>query len=585
MRRIRDLLSKAKDCRIERFVYRSQRSANRLALDPAGRTGRSEFMPLSLPAVPVPVSLRRLLPQASFVGCGEIIAVDVTDDSRQAGPNSVFAAIPGTKSDGTVFVPEAVARGCTAVLASQPLANTSVRQCIVPDVRTAYARLCQALYGHPASRLQIAGVTGTNGKTTTAWMLRSLLSAAGRRCGLLGTVEYSDSAINEPASLTTPDSKTAAIWFRRMLEAGCSHAAVELSSHALHQSRLAGVPLNAAVITNITQDHFDYHADIDEYTAAKARIIEQVTAGGVIVINVDDPGARRLLRTAERSARRIVTTSIVESRVEAEASDATLRAIINSESLTGTDFVVLSGDGEFNVSLPLPARHNVSNALAAIAVARHFGVKPSAIVESLAVLSSVPGRLEPIESARGVRVFVDYAHTDDALRRVVDGLKSLTDHRVICVFGAGGDRDRKKRPLLGEAAAHADFAIVTSDNPRTEPPQSIIEDIVAGFPIGFSQFHIEPDRRRAIEFALSEAREGDCVLIAGKGHEREQIVGTERLPFDDRAVVQDLLSRTVPAPKILQSDAHRSASAPMNVKCGVVDEVTSPQQTVRHRDS
>jgi UDP-N-acetylmuramoyl-L-alanyl-D-glutamate--2,6-diaminopimelate ligase len=508
-------------------------------------------MPLSLPAVPVPVSLRRLLPQASFVGCGEIIAVDVTDDSRLAGPNLVFAAIPGTKADGTVFVPEAVARGCTAVLTSHPLPDTSVRQCIVPDVRLAYAKLCQALYGHPAARLQIAGVTGTNGKTTTAWMIRSLLSAAGRRSGLLGTVEYSDSAVSESASLTTPDPKTAARWFRRMLEAGCSHAAIELSSHALHQGRLAGVQLNAAVITNITQDHFDYHPNIDEYIAAKGRIIEHVTPGGVIVINVDDPGARRLLRTAERSARRVVTTSIVESRVEAEASDATLRAIIENESLTGTEFVVLVGSTEFNVCLPLPARHNVSNALAAIAVAQHFGLNPSTIAESLAVLPSVPGRLEPIESARGIRVFVDYAHTDDALRRVIDGLKSLAGGRVICVFGAGGDRDRKKRPLLGEAASHADFAVVTSDNPRTEPPQSIIEDIAAGFPVGFTQFHIEPDRRRAIEFALSEAREGDCVLIAGKGHEREQVVGTERLPFDDRAVVQDLLARSLPAPKFL----------------------------------
>jgi UDP-N-acetylmuramoyl-L-alanyl-D-glutamate--2,6-diaminopimelate ligase len=511
-------------------------------------------MPLSLPAVPVPVSLRRLLPGASFVGCGEIIAANVTDDSRQAGPDSVFAAIPGTKADGAVFVPEAVSRGCTAVLTSNPLPSTSVRQCIVPDVRSAYAKLCQALYGYPAARMQIAGVTGTNGKTTTAWMIRSLLTTAGRRCGLLGTVEYSDSAVIEPASLTTPDPKTAAHWFRRMLEAGCSHAAIELSSHALHQGRLTGVQLNAAVITNITQDHFDYHPDIDEYTAAKGRIIQHVTPGGVIVLNVDDPGVRRLLRTAERSARRVVTTSIVESRVEAEASDATIKAIIENESLTGTEFVVLSGNAEFNVRLPLPARHNVSNALAAIAVAQHFGLKPAVIAESLATLPSVPGRLEPIESARGIRVFVDYAHTDDALRRVVDGLKSLTDGRVICVFGAGGDRDRRKRPLLGEAASHADFAVVTSDNPRTEPPHSIIEDIVAGFPVGFSAFHIEPDRRRAIEFALSEARAGDCVLIAGKGHEREQIVGTERLPFDDRSVVKDLLARSVPAPKILRSN-------------------------------
>ena len=521
-------------------------------------------MPLSLPAVPVPVSLRRLLPQASFVGCGEIIADGITDDSRQAGPGLVFAAIPGTKADGAVFVPEAVSRGCAAILTSRPLPDTSVPQCIVPDVRSAYARICQALFGNPASMLQVAGITGTNGKTTTAWMIRSLLEASGRHCGLLGTVEYSDSKVTEAASLTTPDSMTTARWFRRMLEAGCSHAAVELSSHALHQCRLAGVQLNAAVITNITQDHFDYHANIDEYIAAKARIIEYVTPGGVIVLNVDDSGVRQLVRTAERSARHVVTTSIVASRVEAEASDATVKAIIECESLSGTEFVVVIGNAEFNVRLPLAARHNVSNALAAIAVGRHFGLKTSVIAESLASLPSVPGRLEPIDSSHGFRVFVDYAHTDDALRRVVDGLKSLTDGRVICVFGAGGDRDQSKRPLLGEAASHADFAVVTSDNPRTEPPQSIIEDIVVGFPTGFADFHIEPDRRRAIEFALSEARDGDCVLIAGKGHETEQIVGTERLPFDDRVVVRELTGRSVPAPKVLQSGLVKPVDLPLH---------------------
>ncbi len=509
-------------------------------------------MPLSLPAMPVPVSLRRLLPHASFVGCGDIIVAAATHDSRHAGPDMLFVAVPGTQADGTQFVSEAFARGCTAVLTSRPIPGIAARQCIVADVRSAYAKLSQALFGNPAARLKIAGVTGTNGKTTTAWMIRSLLSKAGRRCGLLGTVEYSDSVRSEPASLTTPDPQVAARWFRQMLEAGCSHAAIELSSHALHQNRLAGVQLNAAVITNVTQDHFDYHSDFDSYVAAKARIIEHVTPGGAIVVNLDDPGARQLLPVAQRSARKVVTTSIVESRVAAEASEATLRAIVTSESLAGTEFTALTRSSEFQVELPLIARHNVSNALAAIAVAQHFGLADDVIAESLGQLECVPGRLERIGSSRGFEVLVDYAHTDDALRRVVTGLKSLTQGRVICVFGAGGDRDRKKRPLLGEAATHADFAIVTSDNPRTEPPQSIIEDIVAGFPIGFSQFHIEPDRRRAIEFALSEAREGDCVLIAGKGHESVQIVGTERLPFDDREVVRQLLDRTVPAPKTLQ---------------------------------
>lgn len=500
-------------------------------------------MSLSLPSVPVPISLRRLLPSASFVGCGDIIVEQATDDSRKAGPGSLFVAIQGTDTDGTDFVPDAVSRGCSAILVAHPLPETAVRQCIVPDVRAAYARLCQAMYGNPAARLKVAGVTGTNGKTTTAFMIRSLLAGAGHRCGLLGTVEYSDAVSSQPASLTTPGPVVAATWFRRMLESGCTHAAIELSSHALDQSRLAGVPLNAAVITNVTQDHFDYHGGPEAYLAAKQRILDMVTPGGVIVLNLDDPGARQLLRAAERTSRQIVTTSIADSRSAVDGSTATLQACVRNESLDGTECLIVSREGEFPVRLPIPSRHNVDNALAAIAVARHFRVPDSVIAEVLATLPGVPGRLERVPADRNIRVLVDYAHTDDALRRVLSSLKQLTCGRILCVFGAGGDRDQSKRPLLAAAASLADVAIVTSDNPRSEPPQSIIEDIVAGFPVGFTGFHVEPDRYRAIEYALREAQDGDCVLIAGKGHECVQVVGTQRRSFDDRAVAREILDR------------------------------------------
>lgn len=499
---------------------------------------------------PIPVSLRRLLPNASFVGCCDIVASDVTEDSRQAGPETIFAAIPGTRVDGCQFVADAIQRGCPAVLTERPLFDIAVPQCIVSDARLAYSRMCDAIFGFPARRLRVCGVTGTNGKSTTAWVLQSILSAAGQRCGLLGTIEYSDSVSSEPATLTTPDSRRAARWFRRMLDAGASCAAIELSSHALQQRRAAATPLAAAVITNVTQDHFDYHGNFEDYLAAKSQILSLVAPGGCIVINEDDAGSARLIEPARQSGHHVVTIGLT--------SNADLHPDILEESLDGSRFrirachtTVLSPLGErgegtdfaldFEVTTSLPARHNVMNCLAATAVALHFGVSPESIASGIEQLPSVPGRLERVDVGQPFHVFVDYAHTDDALRRVVDNLKSLTAGRVICLFGAGGDRDRTKRPLLAEAASHADATVVTSDNPRTESPTQIIEDILAGFPAGYSEFHIESDRRRAIAHAFSLAEPGDCVLIAGKGHETIQIVGDERRPFDDRLVATELL--------------------------------------------
>jgi len=503
-------------------------------------------MPLSLPDLPSPVSLRRLLPGASFVGCGEVIVNDATDDSRRVTEDSVFAAICGTNVDGRNFAADAVANGCSAVLTDRPLPNVSAPQCIVPNVRAAYARVCNAVSGKPTSRLQIAGVTGTNGKTTTAWMLHSILEASDRRCGLLGTIEYSDGKVTAPASLTTPDPRSVFQWFRRMVENGCRHAAIELSSHALSQDRIAGTPLAAAVITNVTQDYFDYHSDFENYLAAKSKILDYVVPGGIVAINLDDPDSSQLCDKARAAGHRVVTFAITQS--------ADVKGDILDEKLDGSRFrISLAGANadldETEISIALPGRHNVLNCLGAAAAALHMGTTLADVQAGLESLASIPGRLEPIDCGQSFPVFVDYAHTDDALRRVVGCLKSITGGRVLCVFGAGGDRDRSKRPLLGEAASHADFAIVTSDNPRTEEPLGIIEEVVAGFPHGFSSFHVEPDRRRAIEFALAEAQPGDCVLIAGKGHESEQIIGTDRLPFDDRLIAREILERQHPPPE------------------------------------
>lgn len=496
-------------------------------------------MPLSLPDLPSPVSLRRLLPNASFVGCGDVIVNDATDDSRLVTEDCVFAAIQGTQVDGRKYAAAAVANGCSAVLTDQPLPEIEAPQCVTSNIRAAYSRICNAVSGKPTCRLKIAGVTGTNGKTTTSWMLRSILNASGRRCGLLGTIEYCDGKTSEPATLTTPDPRSVSRWFRRMVENGCRHAAIELSSHALHQERVAGTPLAAAIITNVTQDHFDYHTDFDAYLDAKAKIFDYVVDGGIIAVNLDDSGSAQLGKWAAEGGHQVVTFSTHRH--------ADLQATIISEDPDGSRFCLRAPgygpDSGIDVTVPLPGRHNVLNGLSAAAAALHLGASLDDVRIGLEQLPCVPGRLEPIRQGQPFSVFVDYAHTDDALHRVLDSLRPLTSGRVLCVFGAGGDRDRTKRPLLGKAASRADFAVVTSDNPRTEEPRGIIEEIIAGFPHGYANFHLEPDRHRAIEFALSEAQPGDCVLIAGKGHESAQIIGTESRPFDDRVIARSILER------------------------------------------
>jgi UDP-N-acetylmuramoyl-L-alanyl-D-glutamate--2,6-diaminopimelate ligase len=490
-------------------------------------------MPLWLPDLPSPVSLRRLFPHASFVGCGNVIASDVTEDSREAGPKTIFAAIPGTKIDGRQYAADAVRRGSPAVLSAHPLPGIAAPQCIVPDVRAAFSRLCDAVHGYPARQLRISAVTGTNGKTTTAWLIRSILQTAERRCGLLGTIEYHDGQSDSAASLTTPDARTVSKWFRRMVATDCRYAAIELSSHALDQGRLRGTALTAAVVTNVTQDHFDYHSTYDEYIAAKARIIDDVDSAGIVAVNIDNPGSEKIGQLAVEAGRTVVTYSL--------ESAADLHAEVLQQTLDGTRFRLTTVDGDIEINTPLPGRHNVLNCLGAAAACRHMGLDAESIRRGIESIRLVPGRLQRLDYGQPFHTFIDYAHTDDALRSVVDSLNSLSDGRLICVFGAGGDRDQSKRPLLAAAASRSDFAVVTSDNPRTESPQTIIEDILSGFPAGFTQFHIESDRRRAIDFALAEAKPGDCVLIAGKGHEAEQIIGTERLPFDDREVTRELI--------------------------------------------
>ena len=488
-----------------------------------------------LPRPRLPVSLRWLFPRASFVGCADIFVNDVTENSRHCLPGITFAALPGTQHDGAAFASEAVRFGASALLVEHPLPDVSVPQCVVRNVRQAYSILCETLHGCPSQKLSLVGITGTNGKTTTAWLVHSILKSAGRKSGLLGTIEYNDGVNVEPAPLTTPDARTMSQWLSRMVNNAADSAVVELSSHALHQHRVAGSKLQLAVVTNLTQDHFDYHGSFDAYSEAKSRIFEQLLSNGVVLLNADDTNVRKMAnRVGEQND---VLTYGIENNADYSAT-------VLQESLSGSRFEVNLRGEQAVVQTSLVGRHNVSNCLAAAVVASQLGLSVDEIATGIASLSNVPGRLERVDAGQSFHVFVDYAHTDDALRRCVQFLRKMTAGRVICVFGAGGDRDRAKRPLMGNAASEADLAIVTSDNPRTESPQAIIDDILTGLSESATVL-VEENRQSAIQQAVSIAEPDDVVLIAGKGHETYQQIGTKRLTFSDRDVAHAAIEEII----------------------------------------
>jgi UDP-N-acetylmuramoyl-L-alanyl-D-glutamate--2,6-diaminopimelate ligase len=487
------------------------------------------FLPLR-----VPVSLRALLPAASFVGCADIRVSEATEFSGKCEAGSLFAAVPGTHVDGASFVDEAIRGGASSLLVQRPLPDVVVPQCVVPNVRRAYAELCAALASSPSRFLKLTGVTGTNGKTTVTWLIRSILEASGQRTGVLGTIEYHNGVDSAAAAMTTPDSKTLTHWLAAMVSRGTTHAAMEVSSHALDQDRVAGTQFDVAVVTNITQDHFDYHVDADSYCACKARLLEHLKPQALVVLNADDRNSAALAsRVSSETAR--VTYGLERP--------ADVWATIVEESLRGTRFVLHRGSDSIEITTPLIGRHNVSNCLAAAAATQRFDISLAAVKAGIEALRLVPGRLERVESGQPFDVFIDYAHTEDALRRSIGSLKRFARGRVICVVGAGGDRDRSKRPLMGRAASESDLTIVTNDNPRTEDPEQILRDIVSGWDPTATEPIVESDRATAIRRALECAAPGDCVLVAGKGHEREQIIGTRRIPFVDRDVVRDILVR------------------------------------------
>ncbi|HET7292028.1 MAG TPA: UDP-N-acetylmuramoyl-L-alanyl-D-glutamate--2,6-diaminopimelate ligase [Vicinamibacteria bacterium] len=488
------------------------------------------------------MTLRELLavvPGAELHGDGSLAVGGVSHDSRRVAAGALFVAIRGLQTDGNQYVEAALRKGAVAVVSEEaPRPGFHAPWVRVKDAREALALLSAAQLGHPSRRLTLVGVTGTNGKTTTTYLIDAILRAAGHRTGLVGTVQYRVGDRLAEAVRTTPESSDLHELFRDMVDAGASHAVLEVSSHSLALKRVHGCDFHVAVFTNLTRDHLDFHGDMDRYFAAKRALFDTgLRADGHAVVNADDDRAPELVR-ASRGA---VLTYGIER-------DALCRAEDLSLSLAGARFTLRTPEGRLALETPLLGRFNVQNVLAACATAFALGVPRDAVPRGVASLKGVPGRMERVAAGQEFAVIVDYAHTDDALRNLLETVRELRPRRVIAVFGCGGDRDRTKRPLMGAVAARlADVAVVTSDNPRSEPPEAIIEDIVRGMNgYGKAERRVVVDRREAIAKALEMASPGDAVVIAGKGHETYQVLRERTIPFDDRQVARDVLLRLQP---------------------------------------
>ena len=462
----------------------------------------------------------------------------LTSDSREAGPGFLFAALPGCKADGAEYIRDAVSRGAAALLVSCiPTPDPGVPYVVANDVRKALGEAADAFYEHPSQFLDLIGVTGTNGKTTTAYLLRHIFNQAGRRAGMLGTIEYDLGDKLEPAPLTTPDTVRFTRSLAEMRDFGCKTAVVEVSSHALAQDRAWPNRFAAAVFTNLTRDHLDYHGDMDSYLEAKRRLFTGLDDKAVAVFNFRDPASERM---AQGTPARKMGYFLKGDGPEPQGvpGDA-LHVELTRSDLDGQEFRVSGHNLDGVYHTPLIGRHNVENCLGAMLAAVGLGIRKGVLAKALADFPGVPGRLERMESTDGVKVFVDYSHTDDALRSVLSVLRPLAKGALITVFGCGGDRDPGKRPLMAKAAGeYSDRVVVTSDNPRTEEPETIIDQIMPGFAKPETVTR-DADRPSAVNAAVAMAKPGDVVLVAGKGHEDYQIVGTEKRHMDDRELVRD----------------------------------------------
>jgi UDP-N-acetylmuramoyl-L-alanyl-D-glutamate--2,6-diaminopimelate ligase len=466
----------------------------------------------------------------------------VTDDSRSVASGSLFVAVKGERVDGHRYVAQAIEAGAAAIVGQESVERQALPFVKVADSRKALGLIGSRFHGDPSARLTMIGVTGTNGKTTTTYLCKSLLEGMGRRVGLIGTVAYQIGAETIPASHTTPGALELQGLLAKMSQAHMDSVVMEVSSHALAMDRTAGCEYDVAVFTNLTQDHLDYHRTMEEYFQAKLRLFTSLgqgrKTGQRAIINMDDPRGAHV-----RAACRVPVWGFsINGRADLQAENVRL-------SMSGSTFTAATPAGVVPVESRLVGEHNVYNLLGAIGVALHAGASCEQVREAVAALTNVPGRFERVLAGQDFTVVVDYAHTEDALVRLLTAAQAVKTHRIITVFGCGGDRDRGKRPKMGRAAVeYSDVVVLTSDNPRTEDPLAILREVEAGVREALKarpqvEYHLIADRREAIVAAVRLARAGDIVLIAGKGHEDYQILGTKKVHFDDREVAREAIQQ------------------------------------------
>ncbi len=489
------------------------------------------------------MTFQHLLDGAEFLSqTGNPDVTGVEYDSRRVKPGCAFVAMRGESSDGNRFIDQAIRSGAVAVITDSPgeKPREGAAWALVPHGRRALARVSENFYKRPAERIAVAGITGTNGKSTTAFLIESILRAAGRKSALIGTIEYHVAGKVYPAPHTTPEALELARLFSEALGQGATDAVMEVSSHALAQQRVFGVPFDVAVFTNLTRDHLDYHKSMEEYFYAKRVLFEGcgTDAPRAAVTNLDDQYGVELREFSRKRSSVVLTYGWSKGDFHAENGDVSPR---------GTRFDIVTPQEKLAVFSPLIGRVNVYNILAASAACYARGCSPEAIVKGVASLTHVPGRFQRVDCGQPFTVVVDYAHTDDALRNLTALAREFVTRnsapaRVITLFGCGGDRDRAKRPLMGEAAGRgSDYVVLTSDNPRSEEPAAIINDSLVGLQKTGAKYVIEVDRRKGIGLAIDQARPGDIVLLAGKGHEKVQVSREGTHPFDDAEVAREVL--------------------------------------------
>jgi UDP-N-acetylmuramoyl-L-alanyl-D-glutamate--2,6-diaminopimelate ligase len=488
------------------------------------------------------VKLSAVLEGLPIISGPEKADIEISGLSFASGsvePGHLFAALRGEHRDGIDFVPEALARGAAAVLADRPrpegIEHPWVR---VFDARESLALAAANFYDHPSLRMRIVGITGTKGKTTTAFILESILRAAERPAGVIGTILYKGGTLSREAARTTPEAPDLQRMLASMLAEGVTHCVMEVSSHSLSLKRVVGVGFDVAVFTNLGGEHLDYHKTMEEYFEAKKKLFQLNSKKRTAVVNEDDPWGKRLITE--------LPMATITYGLEPTALVRGERYRMNG---AGLEALVRYPGGQMAIASPLAGKHNLYNLLAAFSVALALNVPLPAIREGIASLGQVPGRFERIENGRGLQIFVDYAHTAGSLENLLETARELKPARILLVFGCGGDRDRAKRPRMGEIAGRlADWAFVTSDNPRSEDPLDIIHEIERGLAVsGSKAYSLVPDRREAIAQALAMARKGDCVLIAGKGHEMTQTLKDRTIEFNDGDVVREILNGMEPA--------------------------------------